>query len=189
MLHNRARATPAARLSRVLLPSLLSLLCACAPAPAPAPPANPPAAVGPDPSLAGARSGTWVRAEGERKGKPMIWTYREDFVPGAARPKLLVVSMGVESATDAATMHHLQPELDQHEKNLREGLQGKAELVAVLDWDQQHDWYFYASPELSSDAVTALLGKASMANIQTTLEDDPEFAFYRTLQQRIGAKH
>ena len=180
-----APATLNARMKRLLLPLLLAL-SACSPAPPPSAPAAP--AVGPDPSLGGARAGTWVRAEGERKGKGMIWTYREDFTPSAARPRLLVVSQGVEAATDDAVMQRLQPELDQREKLLREGLQGKAELVAVLDWDQQHDWYFYAVPELGSDEVTALLGESKSADVRTTLEDDPEFAFYRTLRERVGGK-
>ncbi|MCQ4164262.1 hypothetical protein [Tahibacter harae] len=169
-------------MKRLLLPLLLAL-GACSQAPPPAAPA-----AGPDPSLGGARAGTWVRAEGERKGQAMIWTYREDFVPDAARPRLLVVSQGVEAATSSQVMQPLQPELDQREKRLREGLRGKAELVAVLDWDQQHDWYFYAVPELASDEVTALLGDVKFADIRTTLEDDPAFDFYRTLLKRVGGQ-
>lgn len=179
-------ATLNTRMKRLLLPLLLAL-SACSPSPPP--PSAPVApAVGPDPSLGGARTGTWARAEGERKGKPMIWSYREDYATDAARPRLLIVSQGVEAATDSSIMQRLQPELDQREKRLREGLQAKAVLVAVLDWDQQHDWYFYAVPELDSAEVTALLGELRFVDIRTTLEDDPEFTFYRTLLTRIGGK-
>lgn len=170
------------------------LLAACAPAPAPAPAVPPPAdaAAQPqaaDPARGGRRAGAWARAETEREKLPIAWEYREDYAPSAPRllPRLIVVSQAREIPYLGQAEAAVQAAFDVREQRLVEGLRGQAELVAVLDWRQQHDWFFYAQAGVSEAMVGAALGDIRDLDIRISIEDDAAQQFYRTLRERIGA--
>ena len=173
-----------------LLLAILVLLAACAPTTAPptaagekSAAASPPA----DPTRGGMRKGTWLHAEALKDGVPISWDFREDYAVAApgSLPRLIVVSLGHEENYDGSTSAAAQAEHDAREKNLHDGLKERAELVAVLDWRQQHDWFFYSAPDVTREEVENFFGEKGFANLQVTLEDDPELQFYRTLKQRV----
>ncbi|WP_257386475.1 hypothetical protein, partial [Tahibacter caeni] len=151
-------------------------------------PANASAETANDPSHGGAREGNWVRAESERQGLPLVWEYRDDYavVPPRRLPQLLVVSLAREVPYVGQTIPELQREFDAHERQLRTALGADADLVAVLDWHRQHDWFFYADASVTQDRVAAALGDLRRGDVRVTLENDAQ-KFYSTLKQRVSA--
>lgn len=169
-------------MKRLLLP-VLFVLAGCTSEPPP--PAPAPGAAVVDPARGGARAGTWLRAESRKDGKPIAWEYRDDYVARAERARLIVVSLGHEDTFDGSIPASRQRDYDEREQRLREALKDRAELVATLDWNQQHDWFFYAAADLAREDVESAAGERSFSDLQIALEDDPAFDFYRTLRQRV----
>lgn len=168
---------------------LLAALNGCADSEPPAAPASPARAVKPvDPSRDGARAGQWARAESERDKLPIAWQYREDFAMAPPRqlPQLLVVSQGLKIPYVGQVDPALQQEFAVREQRLLDALKDKAELVAVLDWSQQHDWFFYADASVTRESVTLALGDVGGHDVHVTLENDAQGQFYRTLKQRVS---
>jgi hypothetical protein len=169
---------------------MLAALGACSDS---APPAAPPAVQGDvakpaDPSRDGARAGRWARAESEREKMPIAWQYREDFAVAPPRqlPQLVVVSQALNIPYVGQTDPTLQQEHAAREQRLLDALAGKAELVAVLDWHVQHDWFFYVDASVTRETVQAALGDVGGHDIQVTLENDPQQLFYGSLKQRVS---
>lgn len=174
-------------------------LAACAPtdvptdaptAPSGAAPAS--AAVARDPARNGARAGAWRRAESDRQGVPIAWEFRVD-VDAARRatlPQLVVVSVMNPAAVaangrlNAATLDTY----DRIERDLVGLLAGKGDLVAVLDYYQQYDWYFYAANIGDVDAIRALFAKSGLQDVTINVEDDAKGEFYSTLRSRVDAR-
>lgn len=173
-------------MKRLLLPVLL-LLAGCAPESPPAASGaqDPAAASVADPTRGGTRGGTWLHAESLKDGVPIAWDFRDDYSPLPQRTRLVVVSLGHEESFDGNTDAERQRVYDAHERSLLDGLKGRADLVAVLDWRQQHDWFFYTAAEVGREDVERITGAADSVTVQVSLEDDPQFDFYRTLQQRV----
>ncbi|WP_386069284.1 hypothetical protein ACFJIW_04120 [Tahibacter sp. UC22_41] len=130
---------------------LVAALAGCTPSPpadapagaaASAPPAA--AATPDDPARGGTRHGTWARAEGERQGMPITWEYREDYsvAPPRRLPQLVVISQARDVPYVGQSDPSLQQEFTARERQLQAAFGDAAELVAVLDWHQQHDWFF-----------------------------------------------
>lgn len=173
-------------MKRLLLIVLCGLAACSTESPPPvAPAAGKPAAGAADPARGGARQGTWVRAESQKDGQPIAWEYRDDYVATAGRTRLVVVSLGHEDAFNGSTPAERQRDYDQREQRLREALKDRADLVAALDWRQQHDWFFYTAADVTREDVESAAGERSFSDLQIALEDDPEFDFYRTLRQRV----
>jgi hypothetical protein len=82
----------------------------------------------------------------------------------------------------------VQAAQDAQEKTLHDGLKARAELVAVLDWRQQHDWFFYSAADVTREEVETIFGNKGLVSLQVSLEDDPELQFYRALMQRVHAQ-
>lgn len=181
---------PNRRMKRLSL-AVLVLLAACAPATAPPNAAGEKSveAASPtaDPTRGGLRKGTWLHAQSMKDGVPISWDFREDYTVAAPRPlpRLIVVSLGHEDNYDGSTSAATQAEQDAREKRLIESLKERAELVAVLDWRQQHDWFFYSAADVTREEVENFLGEKGFASLQVSLEDDPELQFYHTLKQRV----
>lgn len=173
-------------MKRLLLPVLFVLAGCSSESPSP-PAATTPAATASvvDPARGGARHGTWLRAESRKEDRPIAWEYRDDYVVKPERARLIVVSLGHEDAFDGNTPASRQRDYDEREQRLREALKDRAELVATLDWRQQHDWFFYAAADVVREDVESAAGERSFSDLQIALEDDPEFDFYRTLRQRV----
>lgn len=168
---------------------MLATLGGCTDPALPTTPAQPADVVKPDdPSRNGARSGQWVRVESERDKLPIVWLYREDFAvtPPRQLPQLLVVSQALQIPYVGQTDPALQQEFAVREQRLLDALAGKAELVAVLDWRQQHDWFFYTDASVTRESVTLALGDAGDRDILVTLENDAPGRFYGTLKQRVS---
>jgi hypothetical protein len=168
---------------------MLAVLGGCAdstPPAAPAPPAD--VAKPADPSRNGARAGQWARAESERDKLPIAWQYREDFAVAPPRqlPQLVVVSQALKIPYVGQTDPALQQGFAVLEQHLLDVLDDKAELVAVLDWNQQHDWFFYADAGVTRESVEAALGDVGGRDIRVTLENDAQQQFYGTLKQRVS---
>lgn len=174
---------------------LVAALAGCAPSPpADAPKSSaaapPPTAAAPDdPGRGGSRPGTWVRAEGERQGMPITWEYRDDYTVAPPRrlPQLAVISLARDVPYVGQRDPASQQEFDAHERQLRTALGDAAELVAVLDWHQQHDWFFYTDAAVTRARVVAALGDLRGRDVRVTLESDGQ-AFYSTLKQRVGTE-
>lgn len=175
-------------MSRGVAPLLLvmaALLAGCAPPDTTAPPAV--QAEQADPSRGGARRGSWVRAESEHKKLPIVWEFRDDYVaPPGVSPQLVIVSQAREMPYVGQDAAALQAEFVAHEQRLLDALAGHAELVAVLDWSQQHDWYFYADASVTRERVTGALGDTPGRDIRVTVESDGG-EFYTVLKQRTSA--
>jgi hypothetical protein len=168
-----------------LLLASLALVAGCAPS---GPAAPPPAAkaVQDDPSRGGARRGSWVRAESEHKSLPIAWELRDDYVvPPGAPPQLVIVSQAREIPYVGQGESTQRAEFVAREQRLLDALAGHAELVAVLDWSQQHDWYFYADSSVTRESVAAILSDAVGRDIRVTVETDAG-EFYKTLKQRTS---
>lgn len=175
---------------------LAAALAGCAPPPSDAPPAaavqaqpQPPAPALIDPARGGVRHGVWARAEAEREGQPIAWEYREDFsvAPPRRLPQLLVVSEARQIPYVGQNDPALQHDFDARERLLLTALGSEAELVAVLDWNQQHDWFFYADASVTQDRVVAALGDLRGRDVRVTLENDAQ-EFYATLKKRVSAQ-
>ncbi len=168
---------------------MLAVLGGCTDSAPPAAPDQPADAAKPsDPSRNGARAGQWARAESERDKLPIVWQYREDFAVAPPRqlPQLVVVSQALKIPYVGQTDPALQQELTAREQRLLDALKDKAELVAVLDWSQQHDWFFYADAVVTRESVQAALGDVRGRDIRVTLENDAQQQFYGTLKQRVS---
>jgi len=141
-----------------------------------------------DPSRNGARAGRWARAESERDKLPIAWQYREDFAVAPPRqlPQLVVVSQALKIPYVGQVDPAVQDELAVREQRLLDALKDKAELVAVLDWHVQHDWFFYADASVTRETVQAALGDVGGHDIQVTLENDVNQKFYSGLKQRVS---
>lgn len=169
---------------------MLAALGGCSDSAPPAASAPPADVVKPiDPSRNGARAGHWARAESERDKLPIVWQYREDFAVAPPRqlPQLVVVSQALKIPYVGQTDPALQQELAVREQRLLDALKDKAELVAVLDWSQQHDWFFYADASVTRESVTLALGDLAGRDVRVTLENDAQGQFYGTLKQRVSA--
>lgn len=136
------------------------------------------------------RKGTWLHAEAMKDGMPIAWDFREGYTAAAPRPlpRLIVVSLGHEDNFDGSISPAVQAAQDAQEKTLHEGLKARAELVAVLDWRQQHDWFFYSAADVTREEVETIFGNKGLVSLQVSLEDDPELQFYHTLMQRVHAQ-
>ena len=180
---------------RVAGPLLVAVLAGCAPSPPADTPAGhaaatpPPVAASDNPARGGRRHGIWVRAEAERQGQPIVWEYREDYsvAPPRRLPQLLVVSQTREVPYLGQRDPALQQEFDAREQQLQTALGDAAELIAVLDWHQQHDWYFYADASVTQARVVAALGDPHDRDVRVTLENDAQ-EFYVTLKKRIDGR-
>lgn len=173
-------------MKRLLLSALFVLAGCAAESPPPAATAEN-AAKTPvaDPTRGGARGGTWLHAETLKNGQPIAWDFRDDYAAVPERTRLVVVSLGHEHAFDGSTTAEQQSDYNTRENSLLEALKDRADLVATLDWNQQHDWFFYAGPELSREDVEKNAGERKFISLQVTLEDDPQHDFYRVLRQRV----
>jgi hypothetical protein len=173
----------------------VATLAGCAPTPpppdasSPAASAQQPAPALTDPARGGVRHGVWARAEAEREGRPIAWEYREDFsvAPPRRLPQLLVVSEARQIPYVGQNDPALQHDFDARERLLLTALGSEAELVAVLDWNQQHDWFFYADASVTQDRVVAALGDLRGRDVRATLENDAQ-EFYATLKKRVSAQ-
>ncbi|MBL8299908.1 MAG: hypothetical protein JNN30_16335 [Rhodanobacteraceae bacterium] len=164
---------------------LTALLAGCAPS-EPVAPQSAANAGQDDPSRGGRRRGSWIRAESEHNDLPIAWEVRDDYrAPPGAQRRLLIVSQAREvpylGQVDAAA----RTELSTREQRLLDTLGGRAELIAVLDWRQQHDWYFSADERVQREHVLDALGDAAVHDIRVDIEAD-DGLFYRTLLQRVG---
>jgi hypothetical protein len=187
------------RSMRILLPLALLVVVACSDAPSAAPPAAgaaassaPTAAGKSDPARAGARKGTWARAESDRAGVPIVWEFREDAGDAQRKdkPQLLTVSWVYKAAADDA-----QPDPAQlaafaaFEDRLLAALGDKAELVAVLTFNRQHNWYLYATDFATVDTVRELAkSETSAVDIKADAEYEPVGEFYTRLRKTVGVK-
>lgn len=173
----------------VALALLLAAAAGCTPSPPPsgATPQAEAAAVAHDPARGGARRGSWLRAESERDKLPIVWELRNDYVPADTRPQLVVVSQARDVPYVGQADAVLDADLAAREDRLLGALAGKAELVAVLDWRQQHDWFFYADASVTHDSVAAAFGEVGARDVQVTVEADGG-TFYATLKQRVAAQ-
>jgi hypothetical protein len=119
---------------------------------------------------------------------PIVWHYREDFAVAPPRqlPQLVVVSQALKIPYVGQTDPALEQELAEREQRLLDALTGKAELVAVLDWSRQHDWFFYADAGVTRESVQAALGEGGGRDIHVTIENDVQQKFYVTLKQRVS---
>lgn len=168
---------------------MLAMLGGCTDSAPPAAPGQPADVAKPaDPSRNGARAGQWARAESARDKRPIVWQYREDFAVAPPRqlPQLVVVSQALKIPYVGQTDPALERELAAREQRLLDALTGKAELVAVLDWSQQHDWFFYADAGVTRESVTLALGDVGGRDVRVTLENDAQQQFYGTLKQRVS---
>jgi len=169
-------------------------LAACSSTETPAPPSVPDAAsatAARDPAR-GARAGRWLRADSERQGVPITWEFRDDIDPvrRAALPRLVVVSV-LNYAQTGADQRPKAPLIDAYdaiERELLAQLSGKAELVAVLTYYYQYDWYFYTASDDDVAAIKALLAKAGQQDVTVNVENDPQGEFYATLVDRVRAR-
>ncbi|HSX58687.1 MAG TPA: hypothetical protein VLF18_00675 [Tahibacter sp.] len=178
-----------------LLLATLAGLAGCAPSTAPAqtaaaPPAAASAEAAPasadDPSRGGARRGTWLRAESERDELPIVWEFRDDYAaPAGLPPRLVIVSQVRDIPYVGQIDTTLRAELAGREQRLIDALAGHAELIAVLDWRLQHDWYFYGGPEVTRERVIAALGNTGGRDIKVSVETDGG-EFYTALKKRVG---
>lgn len=176
----------------VLLSGLVALLAGCAqesPSAPPATAAQPPATVAPDdPARGGARTGSWIRAESEHQELPIAWELRDDYVAPAGAPrKLLIVSQERSIPFVGQNDIAQRAEFVAHEQRLLDALAGHADLVAVLDWRQQHDWYFYADDQVTRERVAEALRNAAGGAVRVDIETDGG-QFYTTLKQRVSGK-
>jgi hypothetical protein len=131
------------------------------------------------------RDGDWVRAEGTREGKPMVWQMREHYTPMPTRAQLIVVSWHFASTRqDGQPDEPAQAQLADAEKRLLAALGAEATLVAVLDYDTQHDWYFYAADASLRDKAESVVA-APGRDVTVTAEDDSKAEFYRALGRRV----
>lgn len=173
-------------MKRLLLPVLIVLAgCTAEPPPAATAENAAPAAAVTDPTRGGSRGGTWLHAESLKDGKPIAWDFRETYAPVPGRTRLAVVSLGHEETFNGSSTPEQQHDYAARESGLLEALKGRADLVAVLDWRQQHDWFFYIGADVSREDVEKAAGQQEFASLQVTLEDDPQLDFYRTLSQRV----
>jgi hypothetical protein len=164
------------------------LVAATAGCAGPPPPAAPPGTGATDPARGGARTGAWTRAESERDKMPIVWEFRDDYSAAAQRVQLIVVSQALDVPYVGQVDAALQQEFATREQRLRDALADKADLVAVLDWRQQHDWFFYADASVTRESVEAALGDRKGRDIRVSVEKDSEREFYTTLKQRVAAK-
>ena len=154
------------------------VLAACQPSGAPAPTGKP--TVGP------IREGSWVRAEGLRQGKPIVWQMLENYSVAAPRTQLLVASWHFNtSANDGQPDFDVNKEAEAIENKLVAALQPHARLVAVLDFNTQHDWYFYADDVALKAQAEEALKSTPPRDIAVTVEDDNAGQFYGSLKQRL----
>lgn len=177
---------------RILALPLLAALAACTPNDPAAPPAAAqgseaaPAAAAPDPGRNG-RQGAWQRAESERKKLPIAWEYRSDLDPArrAAFKQLLIVSLLTGGSRVGQSPARLEA-YDAVERELAAALAGKGELVAVLDYNLQYDWYFYTN-DADVAAIETIAGKSAEKDISVKVENDADGEFYTTLKERLSA--
>ncbi|UXI68703.1 DUF695 domain-containing protein [Tahibacter amnicola] len=141
------------------------------------------------PSRGSARAGNWARASAEHQGKPIVWEYREDFPTEKLQqmPQLMVVSLFYEpSREDALPNAGQEARFDLAEERMRELAKGKAELVAAMSWNRQHDWYFYGTAQASQAEFRKVFADAE--RVAGTVEDDATGKFYSTLLKRMTGK-
>jgi len=154
----------------LLLTVLVAVLAACQPA-APAMPA---------------RDGSWVRAEGLREIKPIVWQLRENYTVAPPRTQLLVVSWHFNTQRDNG-----QPDFDNEkdfakvEAELSATLREHGTLVAVLDFNTQHDWYWYVDDAALKTRVEESLKSTPPRDIAVSVEDDAKAEFYGSLKKRM----
>lgn len=171
------------RAAAPLLLAALALLAGCTSPDTPAPPAA--QAAQEDPSRGGARRGSWVRAESEHRKLPIVWEFRDDYVaPSGVSPQLVIVSQARDTPYVGQDAIAQRAEFVEREQRLLDALAGHAELVAVLDWSQQHDWYFYTDASVTRERVTGALGDTP-GDIRVTVEADAG-EFYKVLKQRTS---
>lgn len=138
--------------------------------------------VTPDP----AREGSWLRAEGKRQGMPIVWQMLENHAVAAPRTQLLVVSWHFKSSrNDGQLDEAAKNESLAIEKTLVTALEAHAQLVAVMDFNTQHDWYFYADDAAIKRQAEDAVKSTPQRDILVTVEDDATGRFYSALKQKI----
>lgn len=139
-----------------------------------------------DPARGGARSGRWLRAEGERDGKPLVWEFRDAYAVTPTRVQLLNVSWHYATArADGQPEAPMQARFAALEAQLQSALGASADLVATLDYDGQHDWYWYADSAAAYHAVRALLPDDARRDIVLSVEPDPRGEFRAALEAEL----
>jgi hypothetical protein len=182
------------RRAALLLSAVVALLAGCGQDAPPATSASTSAAkptaadVRDDPARGGARKGSWIRAESERQDLPIVWELRDDYVAPDSMPrKLLVVSEAREVPFVGQNDTAQHARFVAREQRLLDALAGHADLIAVLDWRQQHDWYFYADDQVTRERVAEALRDGTGRTVRVDIESDGG-QFYTTLKQRVSGK-
>jgi hypothetical protein len=181
------------RMNRLAAVALCLTLAACSASDVAAPPAAAPGELyARDPARGGARAGFWRRADSDRGGVPIAWDFRDD-VDAARRatlPQLVIVSVVdyVRIGPDQRPEPALIDVYDAIERDLVALMAGKADLVAVLAYYRQYDWYFYASGDADAAAIRALFAKAGIQDVTVSVEPDPNGEFYAKLRERVGVQ-
>lgn len=139
-----------------------------------------------DPALGGVRTGAWVRAEAEQHGKPIVWELRENIAVDATRSDLLIVSLHYRTQhPDGQPDTTEQQIFAKLEQQLVSRIGDAGILAAVLTYDQQHDWYFFAAGDAAKRAHTAL---EESERAIVSIENEPGAAaeFHASLNARIN---
>lgn len=132
------------------------------------------------------RRGEWLRAEGEREGKPLVWNLRAAYAVTPARAQLLDVSWHYATARADG-----QPDAAMHarfaalETQLATALGTHADLVATLDYDGQHDWYWYADSADAYHLARNAMPDDARRDIALSVEADAQGEFYATLAAKV----
>lgn len=184
-----------ARMNKLAVCLVCFTLAACSSTETPAPSSAPDTAsatAARDPARGGVRPGRWLRADSQRQGVPITWEFRDDVEPArrATLPRLVVVSVlnHTQTGTDQRPQASLVDTYDAIERELLAQLSGKAELVAVLTYYYQYDWYFYTASDSDVGAIKALFAKAGQRDVTVNVENDPQGEFYTTLIDRVRAR-
>lgn len=142
----------------------------------------------PDPALGGARNGTWVRVEAERNDKPIVWELRENIAVDPAQPDLLTVSWHYRPQHADGQPNRLEEQIfAKFERRLVEKIGDAGTLAAVLTYDQQHDWFFFAN-SVAAERAQAALEESERAVVAIEAESGVAAEFHARFNARIGQR-